>query len=476
MTPQFEQALAAMDRGDVPALEHLLAEHPGLVRERAEHPEEYFRRPFLLWFVAENPVRHGRLPANIADAARVVVEAARRERVDTLQVQLDYALALVCSGRVPRESGVQQALIDALADAGADVTEALEPALAHREHGAVEHLLRRGARPTLALAASRGQASEVARRAPDASPRDLQAGLIAAASDGQAPVIPELLRHGAQLDGYGPDGFHPHATALHQAVAAGSLAVVRTLVEAGAALTLKDSIHDGTPLDWAEYLQRPEIAAYLKEKQASGPPAAWTPRRWWPLFVRPSAFFNNRALLDRDAPALAAAYLLGVLQVADSVVGRAESSALGRTWLALWAAALLLGPLAAALYWWIGGLWFQLRLRWSGAAAADPRLSRLVLMNGSLVYGLPALAALLSATVLHPTPGAALQSGWLYAAAAFVFWPWSCVTLYRGARTVFPVKRGRAAFWLIGLPMTVWCLSVAAVFVEGLRPALGIPD
>ena len=475
MTPQFEQALAAMDRGDVPALERLLAEHPGLVRERTQHPEEYFRRPYLLWFVAENPVRHGRLPANIADAARVIVDAARRERVETLQVQLDYALALVCSGREPRESGVQEALIDVLSDAGADVTEALEPALAHREHAAVEHLLRRGARPTLALAAARGQAAEVARLAPDASPRDLQAGLIAAACDGQAQVILELIRHGAQVDGYGPSGFHAHATALHQAVAAGSLDAVRTLVDAGAPLTLKDSIHDGTPLDWAEYLQRPEIAAYLKEQQASGPPAAWTPRRLWQLFVRPSAFFTNRALLDRDPPAMAAAYLLGVLQVADSVVGRADSSSLGRSWLALWAAAVLLGPLAAALYWWIGGLWFQLRLRWSGAAA-DPRLARLLLMNGSLVYGLPALVTLLSATLLHATPAAALQSGWLYAAAAFVFWPWSCVTLYKGALTLFPVKRGRAAFWLMALPMTVWCVSVVLVLAAGLQQALASAD
>jgi peptide-methionine (S)-S-oxide reductase len=470
MTPQFEQALAALERGDVPALERLLAEHPGLVRERAQHPEEYFRRPFLLWFVAENPVRHGRLPANIAEVARVIVDTARRERVDTLQVQLDYALALVCSGRVPRESGVQQALIDTLADAGADVTAALETALAHREHTAVEHLLRRGARPTLALAASRGQLAEVARLAPDASPHDLQGALIAAACDGQAQVIPELIRHGAQVDGYGPGGFHSHATALHQAVDAGNLDAVRTLVDAGATLTLKDSIHDATPLGWAEHLQRTEIAAYLKEEQASGPPAAWTPRRLWRLFVRPSAFFTNRALLDRDAPAMGAAYLLGVLQVADSVAGRADSSALGRTWLAFWAAALLLGPVTAALYWWIGGLWFQLRLRWSGAAGADPRLARLLLVNGSLVYGLPALFALVLATLLHASPGEARQSAWLYAAAAVVFWPWSSVTLYRGALTLFPVKRGRAAFWLLALPLTVWCLSVGVVLVAGAIP------
>jgi peptide-methionine (S)-S-oxide reductase len=44
-----------------------------------------------------------------------------------------------------------------------------------------------------------------------------------------------------------------HSTPLHQAVSSGSLAAVQVLVEAGADLTTRDRIYDGTPLGWAEH-------------------------------------------------------------------------------------------------------------------------------------------------------------------------------------------------------------------------------
>jgi hypothetical protein len=40
--------------------------------------------------------------------------------------------------------------------------------------------------------------------------------------------------------------------------------VVRLLVERGAKLDMKDTIFDGTPLGWAEYGGRTELAAYLR--------------------------------------------------------------------------------------------------------------------------------------------------------------------------------------------------------------------
>src|SRR6266404_3969151 len=105
---RFQDAVDAIDAGDAGRLERLLAGDPGLVRDRADGGEGYFRRPYLLWFVAENPVRNGRLPANIAEVTRVVLAAA--EGVESRQEQIDYALTLVCSGRIARERGVQRDL------------------------------------------------------------------------------------------------------------------------------------------------------------------------------------------------------------------------------------------------------------------------------------------------------------------------------------------------------------------------------
>lgn len=264
--PLFRDAVAAIDAGDVRALRALLAAHPHLLRDRGDCGEGYFHRPYLLWFVAENPIRNGRLPANVAQVARAIVQAAQREDVDTLPEQLDYTLALVCSGRIVRECGVQGELIDVLVDAGADPEGALLPALAHREADAAARLLEHGAPLTLTAAVCTGRAEDAARLLPAAGAAERQTALTAAALYGDAAALSLLVGSGVELSAYSPDGFHPHATALHHAVDSGSLDAVKVLAEAGADLTVRDRVYHGTPLEWAEHLERPTIAAYLRER------------------------------------------------------------------------------------------------------------------------------------------------------------------------------------------------------------------
>lgn len=129
----IREAVSAIDAGDVASLQRLLDDHPRLVQDRldlpggwlceraGEAPGGFFRRPFLLWFVAEDPVRNGRLPRNIAEVARRIISAARRRRVANLPEQIDYALRLVCWSWVARECGVQRELMEVLLDAGASV-------------------------------------------------------------------------------------------------------------------------------------------------------------------------------------------------------------------------------------------------------------------------------------------------------------------------------------------------------------------
>jgi peptide-methionine (S)-S-oxide reductase len=264
--PLVREAVSAIDRGDVTALESLLAEHPRLVRDRIDCGDGYFRQPYLLWFVAENPVRNAKLPKNIAQVTRAILQAAERQGVADFREQLDYTLGLVCSGRVPRECEVQQQLIDVLIEAGARPDNALLPALAHREIEAAERLLDHGAALTLPAAICTGRTTDVARLLQQATADERQVALAAAALYGRADALAILVNAGVQVNAFSPDGFHSHATALHHAVDSGSLDAVKVLAEAGSALSTKDHVHQGTPLDWAEYLQRFEIAAYLRSR------------------------------------------------------------------------------------------------------------------------------------------------------------------------------------------------------------------
>ena len=172
-------------------------------------------------------------------------------------------MALVASGSASREAGVQLSLIDVLVDAGAD-PNALPAAFAHRETAAAEHLLSRGARPTLLAAACLNRLDELECLAPGARADERGVAVAGAAIYGQADALRALLGHGAEANGYCPEGFHAHSTPLHQAVFSGSTAAVGALVDAGADLTARDRAFDSTPLGWAEYGGLPEIATYLR--------------------------------------------------------------------------------------------------------------------------------------------------------------------------------------------------------------------
>jgi peptide-methionine (S)-S-oxide reductase len=238
----FAEAVSAIDSGDLGALQALLSAHPQLLRQRLENGrDDYFARPYLLWFVAENPIRNGVLPANIVELTRALLEAGAEGR--------DYALGLVVSGQVPRECGVQLELIDVLVDAGAD-PNCLDSTLAHSENAAAERLLERGARETLVASVCLGRPYDLAA----STAEERQTALAGAALHGRADAIRELVTAGVDIDAFNSPGWHSHSTALHSAVVSRSPETVQALIDAGADRTIKDTLFDGTADDWSDYL------------------------------------------------------------------------------------------------------------------------------------------------------------------------------------------------------------------------------
>ena len=284
----FRQAVAAIDGGDVVALERLLAEHPRLVRDRLKSPGEwlrgqigaaldgFFRHPYLLWFVTEDAVRTGQLSVNVAEVARVIIRAARGAGVTDLQQQLDSTFHFTVCSPIGREDGRQLELLDVLIDAGASTDGGPVQALICHNAGAARHLIERGARLTLPAAVCLERWDDVERLAPEASATDKQVALGLAALNGKSEALARLLPLGVDLDAF-TSGFYAHATPLHHAVWSGSLDAVKVLVEAGANLRTKDRAEHATPLGWAEYAatspesatrgkQYREIADYLRQK------------------------------------------------------------------------------------------------------------------------------------------------------------------------------------------------------------------
>lgn len=250
----FETAVAAIDAGDITALEQLIDANTWLLSERRDTPDAgYFQHPCLLWFIANNPIRRESMAANIVDLTAMLIRRMKETGVTNMKDQLGYTLALVVSGRIPKEQGVQIPLAELLISEGAKPGGTIS-ALAHNNLEAAKLMVEKGDPVELitAVCLDLPYAEQMAKQA---SEEERLLALIGASFYGKVDAIRMLINQGTGVNGYvnRGKGFHSHATALHQAVFSGSLESVSLLVEAGADLYAEDKIYHGTPAGWAEY-------------------------------------------------------------------------------------------------------------------------------------------------------------------------------------------------------------------------------
>jgi hypothetical protein len=268
----FRRAVALIDAGHESGLRAHLKRHPELARQHVVFEGgNYFRNPSLLEFIAENPIRHNKMPENIVAVTEAILEAAQKS--STHQAALDTTLALVATGSVPEGSGKQHALIDLLCDWGADPSSAIHAAVLHGGVKAVQVLIQRGAKVDLAVAVL-GSAEAFRQRLMAASPDERHLAFAVAAQYCRVDIVRILLDAGEDPNRYNPVRGHSHCTPLHQAAGYGTLELVKLLVERGARVDMKDVLWKETPADWAHHVGKTESEAYLRtleEKTAKKP-------------------------------------------------------------------------------------------------------------------------------------------------------------------------------------------------------------
>ena len=260
----FAQAVGAIDKGDLPALRRILNEHPEVVAQRLESPgawlrdqidgalDGFFAKPYLLSFIAEDPVRTGRVPSNIVEMAQLIVEAARQHAPTSIQLQLEETLRLVAWSGVAAECGAQLPLIDLLVRAGAAPAKNANNALVNGHVDAARRLIELGGHLTLAAALCLDRWNEIPGLFADATDEQKQFALVLAALNGKARGVRWMLDAGVPANKPSAD-LYSHGTPLHHAVCSGSLETVTALVEGGADMRIADTAWNATPLGWAEH-------------------------------------------------------------------------------------------------------------------------------------------------------------------------------------------------------------------------------
>ncbi len=276
-TPEVRAALEAISRGDVVRLAELLDAHPQLSGRC--HNGAWST---LLQAVAQPDVVGERLGTALG------VEPAVVEFLISRSDDLDGSLGLAaCFDRSELVAMLLQAGADPAPDPHCGVTP-LETALYHgsvnaaellAEHAIsplalwsaaalgrldlMETMVDRGGNPLPAATAHRPNLSDVGW--PPAPPPDddrqtvLDEALAYAAINGRDDAIDWLLDHGADVDGRP----YLNVTPLHFAVQFGRASTVQLLLARGADPDIRDDIRAGTPLGWAAYQGRDEVARLL---------------------------------------------------------------------------------------------------------------------------------------------------------------------------------------------------------------------
>jgi hypothetical protein len=285
--PRFDEAVAAIDAGDLDTLGRLLAADPALVHARTnlEPPYHYFTGATLLHHVAGNPDR-GRLSGDlppltlaIVDVARLLLDAGADVDARTLGPNGGSTMGLLLTSKPASDAHVSGPLIDLLVARGArlDVTSAemLRGSLANHAPRAAEKMIELGAPVDVCAAAALGRMDllrdqfdhlgrlRVAARRGRRPMRGRDAiglALLFAYVNGQRDAVDFLLEKDGNWNVIGVN----NGTVLHRAAWDGDLAMVQRLVAKGADIGNRQNPFTATPFSWADHNRQAEVVAWMR--------------------------------------------------------------------------------------------------------------------------------------------------------------------------------------------------------------------
>lgn len=252
----FQNAVKALDDGDLAKLEKLLDEHPWLVRYQCRkgelYEEGYFAGATLLNHIAGNPWRCP-IPSNIIEITRLLLSRGAKDEPPRPR----YTIGLLLTSRQASEAGVAMPLIDLLIATNGVEIDLTDPSILdgplgnHAPATALE-LIRRGAKINIRHAAALGRLDLVKDLLNTVDEKvQLETAFITACERGHNEICEFLLDQGVDPAAQANSG----QTGLHYAAHAGQLETVKMLLARNAPLE-EINMYGGTVLGqalWSAY-------------------------------------------------------------------------------------------------------------------------------------------------------------------------------------------------------------------------------
>ncbi|MCA9780115.1 MAG: ankyrin repeat domain-containing protein, partial [Candidatus Eremiobacteraeota bacterium] len=243
---RHSQALKAMQEADSRRLETILIQNPDLPTARIP---EHDKQPTLLHKLSETPkdgrpqiastlLKHGAA----VDATDVDPRGPRALREAILSNHLELVRVLLDHGADPGPRHEP------------DGRSPLSLALLCGHSEIAKSLVKYGAEPSPAESAGLGRLPK----------EDLVRALSFAAINNQFEIVKKLLESGVDPNLKPLEMGSMICTPLHRACSEGHQSVVEVLLKHGADPEVTDDVYDATPLIWARYNERPEIASLLE--------------------------------------------------------------------------------------------------------------------------------------------------------------------------------------------------------------------